>query len=175
MANILVLYSTTDGHTVTICERLQKTMSNEGNEVELRPLADNLGIDLTPYDKVMIGASIRYGKHQPAVFEFIEKHKAALDNVDNAFFSVNIVARKPEKNTPDTNPYMKKFLEQIDWKPKHLQVFAGRLDFPRYKWTDRQMIRFIMWMTKGPTAPDTVIEYTDWDAVTAFGKAFADS
>ena len=30
------------------------------------------------------------------------------------------------------------------------------------------MIRFIMWITKGPTDPSTVIEYTDWRAVDAF-------
>lgn len=28
-------------------------------------------------------------------------------------------------------------------------------------------------MTKGPTAPDTVIEYTDWDQVEAFGRLVA--
>jgi len=27
----------------------------------------------------------------------------------------------------------------------------------------------IMWMTKGPTSPDTVVDYTDWDQVEAFG------
>ncbi len=173
MANVLILYSTTDGHTVTICKRLQEVIGHHDHDVTLLPLKDNPAIDLTPYDKVILGASIRYGKHQPEVFEFISKQQAALDSRDNAFFTVNIVARKPEKNRPDTNPYMKKFLQQIDWQPKHLEVFAGRLDFPRYKWSDRMMIRFIMWMTKGPTAPDTVIEYTNWEAVEQFGNRLA--
>ena len=32
------------------------------------------------------------------------------------------------------------------------------------------MIRFIMWMTKGPTAADTNVDFTDWDEVAAFGR-----
>ena len=32
------------------------------------------------------------------------------------------------------------------------------------------MIRFIMWMTKGPTDPTGTFEFTDWDAVESFGR-----
>lgn len=30
------------------------------------------------------------------------------------------------------------------------------------------MIRLIMWMTHGPTAPDTVKAFTDWEQVNQF-------
>ena len=173
MARVLVLYSTTDGHTRTISSRIAATIGQSGHEVDLRPLRDNPEIDLGPYDTVVLGASIRYGKHQPEVFEFIERNLDALTQKNNAFFTVNIVARKPLKNRPDTNPYMQKFLQQTEWKPKHIEVFAGRLDYPSIGWRDRQIIRFIMWMTKGPTAPDTVVEYTDWDRVCAFAREMA--
>jgi menaquinone-dependent protoporphyrinogen oxidase len=33
------------------------------------------------------------------------------------------------------------------------------------------MIRFIMWMTKGPTAPDTNIEFTNWEDVDRFAAS----
>lgn len=93
-----------------------------------------------------------------------------LDAVPTAFFSVNIVARKAEKSRPETNPYVRKFLARTSWRPTCLAVFAGRLDYPHYRFFDRQMIRFIMWITKGPTDPSTVIEYTDWRAVDAFAR-----
>ena len=47
-------------------------------------------------------------------------------------------------------------------------MFAGKLDYPRYGFFDRQMIRLIMWMTKGPTDPKAVVEFTDWAKVDAF-------
>jgi menaquinone-dependent protoporphyrinogen oxidase len=86
---------------------------------------------------------------------------------------VNIVARKPDKNRPETNPYLRKFLERIRWQPGLLAVFAGKLDYPRYRFFDRLMIRFIMLITRGPTDPRAVIEFTDWNEVEAFGRRVA--
>ena len=172
MAKILIIYSTTDGHTGSICERLQG-IAADGNDVDVVPMAEQPAIDIGPYDKVVIGASIRYGKHQQEVFDFIERNRAALDSKPNAFFSVNVVARKPEKNTPETNPYLQKFLKKIDWQPANLAVFAGRIDYPRYGTFDRTMIRFILWMGKGPTDPTQTFEFTDWDKVDEFGRRIA--
>ena len=45
----------------------------------------------------------------------------------------------------------------------------GKLDYKKYPFFDRIMIRFIMWMTKGPTNTNTEIEYTNWNRVTKFG------
>ena len=169
MSKILVIYSTTDGHTQRICERLQNVMAQQGNAVTVAPLAQADGLDLESFDKIVIGASIRYGKHQPMVKQFIERRQALLERKGNAFFTVNIVARKPEKNRPDTNPYLIKFLRTISWQPQLLGVFAGKLDYPRYRFVDRFMIRLIMFMTNGPTDPKAVIEFTDWQQVEAFG------
>jgi len=91
------------------------------------------------------------------------------------FFSVNVVARKANRNRPETNPYMQKFLKKASWKPQALAVFAGKIEYQKYKFLDRMMIRFIMWMTDGPTAPDTNIEFTDWQQVERFGQMIANS
>jgi hypothetical protein len=68
-----------------------------------------------------------------------------------AFFTVNLVARKPNRNTPDTNPYLKKFLQHPAGSRRLVAVFAGKLNYARYGFLDTQMIRLIMWLTKGPT------------------------
>ena len=96
-----------------------------------------------------------------------------MDAKPNAFFTVNVVARKPEKNTPDTNPYLQRFLQHSAWRPKATAVFAGRIVYKRYSFWDRQVIRFIMWLTKGPTDPSTDVEFTDWAKVDAFGRLIA--
>jgi menaquinone-dependent protoporphyrinogen oxidase len=168
MASILIIYSTTDGHTKTICERLKQTLEALHDQVTVRPVEDGLPGDADSFDKIVIGASIRYGKHARPVYRMIKEHQALLDSKPNAFFSVNVVARKPAKRTPETNPYLKKFLKQIAWKPKQVAVFAGKLEYPKYKWWDLYMIRFIMWMTKGPTDPRTTVEFTDWNQVEEF-------
>jgi len=174
MARILILFSTTDGHTVKICERLQERVERDGHQATLVSIADAPGPDLHAFDKIVIGASIRYGKHSKAVVDFINGNRPLLEAKPNAFFSVNIVARKPEKSDPETNPYLRKFLRQIAWRPGKLAVFAGKLDYPRYGSFDRFMIRLIMRMTKGPTDPTTVVEFTDWKKVEAFGRVISE-
>lgn len=170
LAKLLLIYSTTDGHTREICERLLQFITQSGHEVILSPIDGARGIDLQPFDMIIIGASIRYGKHNKEVYDFIADNTQVLTAKPNAFFSVNLVARKAEKRQPDTNPYLRKFLREISWKPRQVEVFAGKLDYPRYRFWDRQMIRLIMWMTKGPTDPSVVIDYTDWPQVEAFAR-----
>ncbi|MCK9380939.1 MAG: menaquinone-dependent protoporphyrinogen IX dehydrogenase [Sulfuritalea sp.] len=174
MAKILILFSTTDGHTIKICDRLKRVIERDAHEVTVVPVKDSGRVDLRAFDKIIVGASIRYGKHSKLVFDFIGSNLQLLDSKANAFFSVNIVARKPEKNRPETNPYMRKFLKQIAWHPRQLAVFAGKLDYPKYGFFDRMMIRFIMLMTKGPTDPATVVEFTDWQQVEAFGQVVSE-
>jgi menaquinone-dependent protoporphyrinogen oxidase len=173
MAKILILFSTTDGHTVRICERLQQVVEHDGHQVTLVSITEPRLPDLDGFDKIAIGASIRYGKHSKAVVDFINSNRQLLERKPSAFFSVNIVARKPEKSEPETNPYLQKFLRQIDWRPGKLAVFAGKLDYPRYGPFDRFMIRLIMLITKGPTDPATVVEFTDWGKVEAFGRVIS--
>lgn len=171
MPKTLILYSTTDGHTEAICRRLQLVLENHGQRAMLLSMCDGITPNLDAFDQIVIGASIRYGRHNPRVVDFINQHQSQLERKHNAFFSVNAVARKPEKNRPETNPYLKKFLRKIKWKPQRLAVFAGRIDYPKYNRLDRIMIRFIMWVTKGPTDPRRAFEFTDWAQVEAFSRS----
>ena len=163
-----IIYSSVDGQTLKICNKLREGLLQNNQNVELFSITD-FNEDVTNYDKLIIGASIRYGVHNKEIIDFINTNKKQLDSIKTAFFSVNLVARKPEKNTPDTNPYVIKFFKSIDWTPTVVEVFAGKLDYKKYPFYDRLMIQFIMWMTKGPTDTNTEIEYTNWDKVSAFG------
>jgi menaquinone-dependent protoporphyrinogen oxidase len=173
MARILIVYSTTDGHTREICNRLRMVIEQQAHQVTLVPVADALDADLEFCDKVVVGASIRYGRHRPEVVDFIERNAQALNRKASAFFSVSIVARKPDKNQPHTNPYVRKLLRKIAWRPREVAVFAGKLDYPIYGALDRAIIRFIMLLTCGPTDPKAVVEFTDWRQVEAFGGVIA--
>ena len=163
-----LIYSSVDGQTLKICNLLKEVLEQNNQKIELFSI-DEFNEDVSQYDRVIIGASIRYGIHNKSITEFINTQKNQLDSIRTAFFSVNLVARKPEKSAPDTNPYVIKFFKTIDWDPNMVEVFAGKLDYKKYPFFDRIMIQFIMWMTKGPTNSDAEIEYTDWDKVKAFG------
>jgi len=169
MLSLLIIYSSTDGHTKTICERIKNFSKGEGS-AKIISLKEVPNLNLSQFNKIIIGASIRYGKHSKELYKFIDLNKDILDKKESIFFSVNVVARKPEKNTPDTNPYIKKFLKTSSWKPQKIGVFAGKVDYPKYGFIDKYIIKFIMFITKGPTDTSRSYEFTDWSKVDDFAK-----
>lgn len=170
-ASVLILYSSVDGQTIRICQRLAQQLDAHGNRTRVLAIEQAGAAELAAAGKIVLGASIRYGRHRRNVYDFIHRHQVAIESRPNAFFSVNVVARKPEKNTPQTNPYMQKFLQRSSWQPQQLAVFAGRIDYRKYGFIDRTMIRFIMWLTNGPTERNACVEFTDWQQVNAFARA----
>lgn len=169
----VMIYSSVDGQTRKICKFLKDQLEQKGRKIDLYSI-EEFDKDVTNYDVLILGASIRYGVHNQKVIDFINTERANLDSLRTSFFSVNLVARKPEKNTPTTNPYVIKFFKKIDWTPTMVEVFAGKLDYKKYPFFDRIMIQLIMWMTKGPTNSDAKIEYTDWGKVEKYGERLLD-
>jgi menaquinone-dependent protoporphyrinogen oxidase len=170
LARILLSYSTVDGQTLKISQRLQHLLVAMGHTAELVEVGSAASLDLSAFDQVVIGASIRYGNYRPELYRFIEAHRDALEQKPSAFFSVNVVARKPGRNTPESNPYTRTLKRNTTWVPKTMAVFAGKIDYQRYGFFDRQMIRLIMWLTKGPTDPTACVEFTDWSDVERFAQ-----
>ena len=99
MRNTLVIYSSVDGHTQKISSKIAEHIKSDHVNVDLTSLVDAQSLSLKNYQQVIIGASIRYGNYRKELFEFIEQNLDELSSKENAFFSVNVVARKPEKNT----------------------------------------------------------------------------
>ena len=164
----VIIYSTTDGHTKKICDFINSNSNKNNFEVlSINHISD---LDIEKYELIVLGASIRYGKYSPLVFKFVKNYKKILDEKKNAFFSVNVVARKPEKSSPETNPYIKKFLKKTNWVPKKIGVFAGKVDYPNYNFINKLVIRFIMYITKGPTDISRSYEFTNWNNIKKFAQ-----
>ena len=163
----LIIYSSTDGQTKKICETIKYHLAlNE--KIKIISLNEVNKVNLEKVEKIIIGASIRYGRHNKRVQNFVIKNKNILKSKKTAFFSVNVVARKEEKSTPETNPYVKKFLAKTKWKPNKVAVFGGKVDYPNYNFINRNVIRFIMMITNGPTNTENSYEFTNWEMVKKF-------
>lgn len=175
MSRTLILYSTTDGQTQRIAEYIAAQLQEAAHDVRIQSLADFRHDDWQTDERLILGASIRYGKHKPEVISFVKQNLARLHAEHAAFFSVSAVARKAEKQQPENNLYLRKFLQQTGWQPALIGIFAGRIHYALYRPLDRFMIRLIMRITKGPTDRNANVEFTDWDAVRAFTKALINS
>lgn len=170
MKKSLIIYSSVDGHTELISKKISENLTHS-HEVDLISLDKVKSKNLNDFDQIIIGASIRYGNYRKELFKFIDENVGVLSLKENAFFSVNVVARKEEKSSIKTNPYIKKFLKKTKWRPNKMNVFAGVVDYPNYKFFDKYIIRFIMYITNGPTDISKTYEFTDWDKVDEFSSS----
>ncbi|WP_415880857.1 flavodoxin domain-containing protein [Methylomonas sp. TEB] len=66
---------------------------------------------------------------QKTQYEWVRRNLAILINKPSAFFSVNLTARMPDKNRPETKPYIRKFLKNplgglLSWRslPEKLTI-----------------------------------------------------
>lgn len=167
----IIIYSSVDGQTKKICQFIKEVLTDNNHYTDLFSIS-NFKKEFKSYDKIIIASSVRYGNHNEEIEKFIGENYEFLNSKKAAFISVNLVARKTEKNTAETNPYVIKFLNSIEWKPYKVAVFAGTLNYKLYTLKDRILIKLIMLMTKGPTSSKAVLEYTDWNKVEEFAEEF---
>ena len=162
MRNIFI-YSTSNGQSLKICNAL-----NQNKESLITDIDKIKTVKLDEFDQIIIGASVKYGDHNKKIYDFIKNNKILLETKKTGFFSVNATARKSEKNKPETNPYVIKFLKKTNWTPDNIGVFAGKIDFPNYNFLEKYIIKVIMWITNGPTDTSKTFEFTDWEDVKKF-------
>lgn len=171
-----VYYATRDGQSRRIAERISLRLAESDIAAPPQDLAVTrlASADLAAASVVVLVAAVRYGRHLPDADRFLATYQSLNSSPPLAFASVNLTARKPDKTTATGNPYLRKIIARHRLTPALAAAFAGKLDYRRYGWMDRQVIRFIMLLTRGPTDPDACVEYTSWPAVDEFAARIAD-
>ncbi len=167
-------YATHDGQSRRIAEHIARRLAESGViAAPLNAAEPTAPAGLAAASVIVLVAAVRYGKHLPEADRFLAAYGALASPPPLALASVNLTARKPEKTTATGNAYLRKTIARHRLTPALAVAFAGRLDYRRYSWRDRQIIRFIMLLTGGPTDPQTSIEYTSWPAVDEFAARIA--
>ena len=173
--SVALYYATHDGQSRRIAEHISRRLA--ACEIVAPPLdvaaTPPAPADLAAAAVVVLVAAVRYGRHLPEADRFLATYRSLNSPPPLAFASVNLTARKPAKTTATGNPYLRKAIARYRFTPAVAVAFAGRLDYRRYGWMDRQVIRFIMLLTRGPTDPNSCIEYTSWQAVDEFAARVA--
>ncbi|BBF92599.1 flavodoxin domain-containing protein [Blastochloris tepida] len=167
---IRVFAASRDGQAVRIAMHVAQRLRADGRAVECRRLAPPMPTpgEVAPAALVVLVAAVRYGRHLEEASTFLDTYRALPSPPPLALASVCLTARKPNRRTAQDNPYLRKLIARHRLAPAVARAFPGVLDYPRYGWLDRHLIRFIMWMTDGPTDGTSRIEYTDWDEIEAF-------
>ncbi len=175
MTDIALLYASHDGQTRKIARYLTSLWRERGLDIALQDLCED-GLDPSESQEathVVLMAPVRYGYPLPAMDGFIRHNRTWLEKKPYTVILLNLTARKPGKDTPETNPYMRKWIKKHALSPTHQAVFAGKLNYALYRWWEKLMIRLIMKITGGPTDLATNMDFTRWDHVDGLAEKIA--
>jgi len=167
---VLVVYSTFDGQTARIAERMAEGLRKSGHQAVVREVQKAPA--LVDCDAVLVGGAIRYGHHSKALVKWVRAHVQGLDSRPNAFFSVCMSAGGPGARPKTAQEYLDRFESQTGWKPRIARSFAGACYYTRYNFFIRTMMKLIMTIAGGETDTSRNFEYTDWNEVERFAGRF---
>jgi menaquinone-dependent protoporphyrinogen oxidase len=170
-----LFYATRDGQSRRIAERIADRLADRGISVLPRNLANGslTASALATAKLVIIVAAVRYGRPLPEAEQFLARYRTLPKPPQLVLLSVNLTARKPGKDTAEGNAYLRKSIARHSLAPVLALAIAGRLDYSRYGWLDRQLIRFIMMLTGGPTDTGAAVEFTSWEMVDEVAQRIA--
>jgi menaquinone-dependent protoporphyrinogen oxidase len=177
MSEVPVFYTTTDGQTRRIAERLAGRLRAHGIASTAADVADD---DAPPFDwhnvrGVVLAAPVRMGGHQRAARDFVVAHRKALSAVPSLFVSVSCsAASKNAGEREAARDIAARFVVETGWTPWRLACVAGALAYTRYNVFVRWFMRRIAAKEGGPTDTSRDHELTDWPAVDRLADELAD-
>ena len=169
---VLVVFESDHGQAEKVAHRLAEVVRSAGHEVEVaRP---SFHPEVSDFGAVLMGGSVRIGRHQKSLVEFCRLHRDALVARPNAFFSVSVSARRRfGRGEAEVAKILSRFIADCGWTPERLWPVAGALKYTQYPFHIRALLVLIARLTEGDTDTSRDWEYTDWAAVEAHGRDFA--
>lgn len=175
MRRILILYGTTDGQTGKIAEQIAAELRRGPRVVTLARADEMIGDPhLEQFDGVLVAGSVRFGRHQRYLEEFVRRHAADLAGLPAAFVSVcGALAGNWPDGTKEAAKYRDDFFRHTGWRPALAWSVAGAVKYTKYSWPTRLVMKRISRLTARPTDTSRDWEFTDWEAVTRIAREFA--
>jgi menaquinone-dependent protoporphyrinogen oxidase len=172
MTKILVAHHSHDGQTAKIAGRIAERLRSSGADVDAAAVERAPAPDC--YDVVVVGDSIRLGRHSKALVRYLRKHHEALARVPVALFQVSMTsARDDAEHVVEAQRLLKLLMTKSELEPRVVAEFAGALLYTKYGWMTRRIMQSIARREGNTTDTSRDHEYTDWQAVDRFADDVA--
>ena len=83
MEKVLLLHSSCEGQTIKILNHIEQNLGEQYQcdyvDIHLEPK-----IDFSAYDRVLVGASVRYGHLNKKLYQFIARNLTSLEQIGRA-------------------------------------------------------------------------------------------
>jgi len=173
--NALIVYASRKGQTRKIAARIGDVLEGAGHDVRVIEVMELPGdLDLERFDLVVVGSSVKFGRHAGAIADFVRARRETLARRATGFFSVSGSAIA---GTPDgermAEEQVETFLAETGWRPDRVARFAGAVPYTRYDPFTRWFMKRLQRRAGRSTDTARDHEYTDWGAVERFGRKLA--
>lgn len=172
---ILAVYGSNYGQAQAVLQRVTAALEARGHSVTtFKGDAAPANLVVGDFDAAVVAASIRMGKYQPYMLDFVRSRADALNALPTAFVSVNGTREASDAEWQDEAAgFVREFLEQTGLRPRWQASFAGKLQYRSYDLFTRWIMKRITRGRGGPVDTSRDYEYTDWDAVDRFAGEVA--
>ena len=160
---VLIAYASRCGSTGEIAEVIAKELTARGRWVDVR-LVEHV-VSVYGYQAVIVGSSVHLGEWLPEARGFVKKHRQALAQLPNAFFTVHMLNIGDDVvSQTNRTAYLDSIRKIVT--PQEEVYFAGKVEFARMSFVDRMIAKSMM-----ATDNDT----RNWTQIREWGKSvFAD-
>lgn len=159
---ILVTYASRNGSTIGVANFIAKTLSENGEQVEVLPMKEVS--DISSYQAVIAGSAIQAGQWLPEAIDFVKKHQRTLSQKPFATFLVCMTLAMPKADK--YKEFVASWLNPVRSlvKPLSEGCFAGALDIKNlHSFSDRLKFRlsviFGVWKEG---------DHRNWEAIKAW-------
>lgn len=164
---IMIVYSTTEGHTRTIADFLEEEADKPGHQAGL------FNATVQPpspegYDAVIIAGSVHAGKYQTSIEHYAREYHRELNELPLIFISVSLTAASDDDvSWKELKQQTESFMLSTGLKPDHTEYVAGALLYTKYDFFKRFIMRSINKKSGGDTDTSQDHVYTDWEQIAA--------
>ena len=173
MNRVLIVFGSTDGQTAKIANFLGRELREHNLVADVYDSA-LANPDPRDYCGVIVAASVHAGGYQRSVRRWVREHAPSLKGKVSAFVSVCLgVLQDDPMVQRDLARIQLGFFERTGWTPPWLKPVAGALLYTRYHLLKRMLMRSMARKAGGDTDITRDFEYTDWDDLRRYARAFA--
>jgi len=169
---VLVAYEIGSGSTEEVADFIGNILSQDGKIVEIKNIRDE--IDLTSYDSIIIGSTIRYDNWMSNARKFVKNNQEILSKIPVAFFFTCLVlSRKTDKTIRKAKGYFDKLYDIAPRvKPISVGGFAGVLDYSKISLVPRLILKlYLVILRVKEKIRVKEGDYRDWDAINSWVKS----
>ena len=158
--SILVAYASMSGSTGEVAEAVGRVLCGPNTTVDIR-LIKNVK-EVADYDGVIIGSAIRSSKWLSQAESFLKDNREKLQKVPVAYFMTCLTLAHPgEETRRKAGAMMEPLLQEVpEVKPVGVGLFAGVLDYSKFGFAMRSVLKMKMKVAEG--------DYRDWEAIKAW-------